>query len=41
MSRNLTDIDILNTKNADYDCIISRLSKNDAINLIQNADLTE
>ena len=39
MSINLNDIAILNIKG--YCCIISLISKNEAINLIQNADLTE
>ena len=34
-------INILNNKSADYCCIISGISKNEAINLMQNADLTE
>ena len=34
MSINLKDIAILNIKNADYGCIISRISKNEAINLM-------
>ena len=38
---NLSDIDILNIKGSDYRCIISRISKNEAINLMQNVDLTE
>ena len=38
---NLTDIAILNVKASDYRYIISLISKNDAINLMQNADLTE
>ena len=38
---NLSDIDILNIKGSDYCCIISRISKNEAINLMQNVDLTE
>ena len=41
MSMILTDIAILNIKGSDYRCIISLISKNEAINLIQNADLTE
>ena len=41
MSMNLSDIAILNMKSADYCCIISGISKNEAINLMQNADLTE
>ena len=39
MSINLNDIAILNIKGY-YCCIISLISKNEAINLIQNADLT-
>ena len=38
---NLSDIVILNIKDTNYRCIISLLSKNKAINLLQNADLTE
>ena len=38
---NLSDIAILNIKDTNYRCIISLLSKNKAINLLQNADLTE
>ena len=38
---NLNDIAILNIKGSDYRCIISLISKNEAINLLQNADLTE
>ena len=34
-------IAILNIKGSNYHCIISLLSKNEAINLLQNADLTE
>ena len=41
MSINLNDIAIFNIKGSDYHCIISLISKNDAINLMQNADLTE
>ena len=40
VSVNLTDIAILNIKGLDYQCIISLISKNEAINLIQTADLT-
>ena len=40
VSVNLTDIAILNIKGLDYHCIISLISKNEAINLIQTADLT-
>ena len=40
MSMNLIDIATLNIKGSDYRCIISLISKNEAINLMQNADLT-
>ena len=36
---NLSDIAILNIKGSDYHCIISRISKNKAINLLQNLKL--
>ena len=39
-SLNLSDITILNIKGSDYRCIISLISKNEAIKLIQNVDLT-
>ena len=39
MSMNLTNIAILNIKSADYRCIISGISKNEAINLMQDANL--
>ena len=35
----ISDIVILNIKDADYRCIINRITKNEAINLIQNIDL--
>ena len=38
---NLSDIAILNIKGSDYRCIVSRISKNEAINIRQNVDLTE
>ena len=38
---NLSDIAILNNKVSDYRCIISLISKIDAIKMMQNADLTE
>ena len=38
---NLSDIAILNIKGSDYCCVISLISKNEAINLLQNADFTE
>ena len=41
MSMNLSGIAILNIKSADYCCIINRIRKNEAINLMQTADLTE
>ena len=37
MSMNLSNIAILNIKGSDYSCIISLISKNEAINLMQNA----
>ena len=39
MSMNLTDNAILNIKCSDYCCIISLISKNEDISLMQNADL--
>ena len=41
MSINPSDITILNIKSSDYCSIISLISKNEAIKLLQNADLTE
>ena len=41
MSVNLSDIAILNIKSSDLSLIIRLISKNEAINLMQNADLTE
>ena len=41
MSLNFSDIAIINIKSADYHCIISRISKNEAINLMQNHDSIE
>ena len=41
MPINLSNIAILNIKGSDYRCIISLVSKNVAINLLQNADLTK
>ena len=38
---NLSDIAILNIKSADYHCIIGKISKSEAINLLQNVDLTK
>ena len=41
MSLILSDIAISNIKDSDYRCIISLISKNKAINLMQNTDLTK
>ena len=41
MSMKLCDIAILNINGSDYCCVISLISKNEVINLMQNADLTE
>ena len=41
MSINLSDIAILNINGPDYHCIISLISKNKAIDLMENADLSE
>ena len=41
ISVNLSDIVILNIKGSYYLCIVSLISKNEALNLMQNADLTE
>ena len=41
MSMNLSDIAILNITSADYHCIISRISKSEAIKVMQNNDLTK
>ena len=41
MSMNLSDIAILSIKGSDHCCIISRISKNETINLIQIIHLTE
>ena len=38
-SMNPSDIAILNIIGSDYYCVISMISKNEAINLLQNADL--
>ena len=37
----LSDIAILNIKGSDHRCIVSLISKTEAINVMQNADLTE
>ena len=41
MSFNLSHVAILNIKGSDYRCIISLISKNEAINLMHYVDLTE
>ena len=41
MSMNLSNIAILNIKSDDYCCIISKIRKSEAINLMQNIDLTK
>ena len=41
MSMNVSDVAILNIKGSDYCCIISLISKNQTINLMQKADLTK
>ena len=41
MSMNLSDIAISNIEGSDYRCIISGISKSEAINLMQDINLTE
>ena len=41
ISMNLSNISIWNIKSTDYHFIISRINKSEAINLMQNTDLTE
>ena len=41
MSINLNNIAILNIQGIDYCCIINGIGKSGAVNLLQNADLTE
>ena len=41
MCMNLSDIAILNIHGADYHCIISGISKREAINLMQSIYLSE
>ena len=41
ISMNLSDIAILNIKGSDYRCSICLISKNEAINLMQNTNLTK
>ena len=38
---NNSDTAILEIKNTDYNCIITRISKSEAIKLLKNIDLTE
>ena len=38
---NLSDISVLNIKGSDYHCIITGISKSEAIKLLQNIDLIE
>ena len=40
-SINLSNIAMLNIKGSDYHCIITLISKNEPINLLQNADLAK
>ena len=37
----LSDIAILNIKGSDYPCIVTGISKSEAIKFLQNIDLTE
>ena len=41
MSININYIAILNIKDSDFSCIISLISKNEPLKLMQNVDLTE
>ena len=41
MSISLSNTATLNIKSFDYHCIVSLISKNEATNLLQNADWTE
>ena len=41
MSMNIRDIAVLKISSADYCCIVNRISKSEAINLIPNIDLSE
>ena len=41
MSMNLSDIAIWNIKGSNYRCIISLIRENEALKLMENADLTE
>ena len=41
MSMNFSDISILNINGSDYQCIISGVSKSEAIELLQNIAMAE
>ena len=41
MSTNINNFPILNTRGVNYRYIINRISKSEAVNLLQNPDLTE
>ena len=41
MSMNFSDIAILNIESSNYCCIFRGISKSEAINLLQNIDLTK
>ena len=41
ISMNLSNIAIISIHSVDYHCIISKISKSEAINLMQNINLTE
>ena len=37
----LNDIAILNIRSVNYRCVINKISKSEAVNLLQNADVSE
>ena len=41
MSMNLSDIALSNIKGANHCCVISRISKSEVINVMQNINMTE
>ena len=41
MSINLSDVTILSIKNPDYRCTIIRIRETEAVNIMQNVDLTD
>ena len=41
ISKDISDIAILNMKGSDYHCIISRISKSEATDILQNIDMPE